>query len=209
MIEPRKYTHEEQIANVVTHLIGALASIYGIVMLAENSKNTGQAISTGIFGVTLFLLFLSSVLYHSVKSEKTIRFFQMVDHSAIYVLIAGTYTPALFLTLQYPFSIILITAIWMLSIVGIVFSCAKVKSKYLSTGLYLLMGWISVFFVFNVWAASHLTVWLLLVGGIFYSVGCVFYLMKTLYSHFVWHLFVMAGAVTHYFAIIELLKAVN
>jgi len=83
------------------------------------------------------------------------------------------------------------------------------KSKRLSTILYLLMGWLSVFFIYNLWMASHLSVWLLLGGGLFYSLGCAFYMMKIRYMHSVWHLFVIGGAVMHYFAIIELLRSIN
>lgn len=209
MTETKKYTSGEKFANVFTHLIAALLSIYGIMVLAANSKNTVQTVSTAIFGGTLIFMFLSSTLYHSMSSENTIRFFQKIDHSAIYILIAGTYTPALMLTLSFPFNLALVAIIWGLGIAGVFVYCTTVKSKRLATGLYLIMGWLSVFFIFNVWAASHLTVWLLLIGGIFYSVGCVFYLMKSRYMHFVWHLFVLAGAIMHYFAILELLKAVN
>lgn len=210
IIESRKYTAGEKFANVFTHSLGALLAVYGIVRLAANSKNTIQAVSAEIFGGTLLLLFLSSVCYHAMTNGTAIKIFQKIDHSAIYLLIAGTYTPALMMTVKSPLSILLIAVIWCLAITGVVFYCTTPKSKYLSTGLYLLMGWIGVFFAYNVWMESHLTVWLMLAGGIFYSLGCAFYLKKSVrYTHFIWHLFVIAGAVMHYFAIMELLKAVN
>lgn len=208
-MEPRKYTLGEKFANVFTHSLASLIAIYGTVLLAENSKNAVQMLSIVIFGVTLFLMFLSSVFYHAVSKESAIEFFQKIDHSAIYMLIAGTYTPVFILTIKFPLDIALVALIWGLAIVGIVFYCTTLKSKKLSTGLYLLMGWISIFFVYIVWMASHLTVLLFLLGGVFYSLGCVFYLMRVRYSHFIWHLFVIAGAAMHYFAIFELLKAVN
>lgn len=210
IIEARKYTAGEQFANVFTHSLAALLAIYGVLMLAANSKTAIQTISTEVFGGTLFFLFLSSVCYHSMTNETAIKIFQKIDHSAIYLLIAGTYTPALMIAVKFPLSIVLLVVIWSLAITGMVFYCTTPKTKYLSTGLYLLMGWIGVFFAYNVWITSHLTVWLLLAGGIFYSLGCAFYLKKSVrYMHFIWHLFVIAGAVIHYFAIIELLKAVN
>jgi len=209
MIKFKKYTLGEEIANAFTHLLAALISIYGIVILVENSKNLLQASSTAIFGATLFLLFQSSVFYHAMTNEKAKGIFQKIDHSAIYLLIAGTYTPALLLTVKFPLSIVLLSIIWCLAIVGIVFSCTTLKSKRLSTGIYLIMGWLAVFFFYNVWMASHLSVWLMLGGGLFYSLGCAFYLMKLRYMHSIWHLFVIAGAAMHYFAILELLKAVN
>jgi len=113
------------------------------------------------------------------------------------------------LTVKLPLSIVLVAIIWCFAIMGIAFSCIKIKSKALSTGLYLFMGWLSVLFIYNVWITSHLSLWLMLGGGLFYSLGCAFYLMKTRYMHSIWHLFVIAGAVIHYFAIMELLKAVN
>jgi hemolysin III len=209
MTEMRQYTAGEKFANVFTHSVAVLLSIYGIFVLEANSKTALQALSTAIFGATLVLLFLSSVSYHAVVSEKARTFFQKIDHSAIYLLIAGTYTPALVITVRFPLSVVLLLIIWVLAIAGIVFSGIKIKQKYLSTGLYLFMGWLSVFFIYSVWTTSHLSVWLMLVGGLFYSVGCVFYLNKSRYTHFVWHLFVIAGALTHYFAIMELLHAVN
>lgn len=209
MTEMRQYTAGEKFANVFTHSVAVLLSIYGIVVLEANSKTVLQAVSTAIFGLSLFLLFLSSVCYHAVISAKAKIFFQKIDHSAIYLLIAGTYTPALAIAVKFPLSVVLLVMIWVLAIVGIVFSGIKIKSKALSTGLYLFMGWISVFFVYSVWMTSHSAVWLMLIGGIFYSVGCAFYLIKIRYTHFIWHLFVIAGALTHYFAIMELLHAVN
>lgn len=209
MTESRKYSIGEEFANTFTHSLGALLSIFGIVMLVATSKNAVQAVSTGIFGITLFLLFQSSACYHAITDEKVKRVCQKIDHSAIYMLIAGTYTPVLLLTVKFPLDVILLTIIWGLAITGIVFSCIMTKSKRLSTAIYLIMGWISVFFIYNVWITSPLSVWLMLGGGIFYSLGCAFYLMKIRYMHSIWHLFVIGGAVMHYFAILELLKAVN
>jgi len=208
-MESKKYSTGEEVANTFTHWLGAFISLYGIVILAANSKNVVQAVSTGIFGATMFLLFQSSACYHAVTGEKAKRIFQKIDHSAIYMLIAGTFTPALLLTVKAPLNIALVAIIWCLAIVGIVFCCITHKSKKLATGLYLIMGWLSVFFVYNVWMASPLSVWLMLGGGLFYSLGCVFYLMKLRYMHSVWHLFVLAGAVMHFFAILQLLKVVN
>lgn len=209
MFETKEYTLGEKFANTSTHLLGVFLSIYGIVILAANSKNTIQTAATTIFGVTLFLLFLSSVFYHAATNKKLVEFFEKIDHSAIYILIAGTYTPGLLFTLKFPLSVVLLGIIWVLAILGIMFTCVSLKPKYLSTGLYLLMGWISLIFFNNVWAVSHLVVLLLLGGGVLYSIGSLFYLSKYRYTHFIWHLFVLGGAAMHYFAILELLKAIN
>lgn len=208
-MEARKYTTGEEFANTFTHSLGALMSIYGIVMLAVTSKNAAQAASTAIFGASMFLLFQSSACYHAMTNDTAKKVFQKIDHSAIYLLIAGTFTPVLLLTVKFPICIALLAMIWHLAITGIVFSCTTLKSKHLSTGLYLLMGWLSVFLVYNLWVVSHLSLWLFLAGGLFYSLGCVFYLIKSRYMHSIWHLFVIGGATMHYFAIFELLKAVN
>ena len=206
MIGPTKYTPKEQIANAFSHLIGVVLSIYGTLVLAANSKTMIQDIGAAVFGISLFFLFLSSVFYHTVREERAVKFFQKIDHSAIYVLIAGTYTPGLLFTIKFPLSVIFLAIIWALAITGILLTCVSIKSKKISTGLYLFLGWISVFFVKHVWAVSHLVVWLLLAGGVIYSIGSVFYMMKFRFTHFIWHLCVLAGASTHYFAILELMK---
>lgn len=209
MFESKKYTTGEEFANTFTHSLGALMSIYGIVMLAVSSKNAVQATSTAIFGASLFILFQSSACYHAMTNETAKKVFQKIDHSAIYMLIAGTFTPVLLLTVKFPHSIAILAMVWYLAVTGIVFSCTTLKSKHLSTGLYLLMGWLSVFLIYNMWTASPLALWFFIGGGLLYSLGCVFYLLKMRYTHSIWHLFVIGGASMHYFAIMQLLKAVS
>ena len=205
-----KYTPKEEFANAFTHSIGALFSIYAIVMLAVNSHNSMEAASTAIFGSMLFVLFQSSALYHAMVNETAKKVFQKIDHSAIFMLIAGTYTPILLLVIPFPLSVALLAMTWYLAITGVIYSCLTLKFKGLSTGLYLVMGWLSVFLAWHIWNnTSHLAVWLLLIGGLFYSVGCIFYLSKKKYMHSVWHVFVMAGAVAHYLSIMEILKVVG
>ncbi len=205
-----KYTPKEEFANAFTHSIGALFSIYAIVMLAVNSHNSMEAASTAIFGSMLFVLFQSSALYHAMVNETAKKVFQKIDHSAIFMLIAGTYTPILLLVIPFPLSVALLAMTWYLAITGVIYSCLTLKFKGLSTGLYLVMGWLSVFLAWHIWNnTSHLAVWLLLIGGLFYSSGCIFYLSKKKYMHSVWHVFVMAGAVAHYLSIMEILKVVG
>ena len=209
MSQEVKYTPKEEFANAFTHSIGALFAIYAIVMMAVASHNAMEAASTAIFGSMLFILFQSSALYHAMINETAKKVFQKIDHSAIFMLIAGTYTPILLLTVEFPLSVALLAMTWYLAITGVVYSCLTLKFKYLSTGLYLVMGWLSVFLFFSIWNVSHYAVGLLLLGGLFYSSGCIFYLLKKKYMHSVWHLFVMAGAVCHYLCIMELLKTVS
>lgn len=207
MSELVRYTKIEEFFNASTHAVGALLSIYGIVMLAAASRNALEASSTAIFGATLFILFQSSTLYHAMVNETAKKVFRKIDHSAIYMLIAGTYTPILLLVLPFPHSIAALAMIWYLAVSGIIYSCMTIKFKYLSTVLYLLMGWLMFFLIFKIWnTKSHEIVWLLLGGGAVYSLGSVFYLIKRKFMHSIWHIFVILGAVLHYLAIMELLK---
>lgn len=209
-MEEIKYTPKEEFFNAFTHSMGALFSIYAIVMLAVASKTALEAASTAIFGATLFILFQSSTLYHAMVNETAKKVFRKIDHSAIFMLIAGTYTPILLLTVKFPLSVALMSMTWYIAISGIIYSCLTLKFKYLSTGLYLVMGWLSLFLFYSIWVnASHLAVWYLLLGGFFYSSGCIFYLSKKKYAHSIWHVFVILGAVSHYFAIMEVLKSVS
>ena len=210
MTTEAKYTPAEEFANAFTHSIGALLSIYAIVMLAVTSHNPTEVASTAIFGATLFLLFQSSALYHAMVNKTAKKVFQKIDHSAIFMLIAGTYTPILLLVVPFPISIALLSVTWYLAITGIVYSCLTLKFKYLSTGLYLVMGWLSLFLFYYLWNnSSHYAVYLLIAGGILYSVGCIFYLLKGKFMHSIWHLFVIAGAMAHYLSIMEILKTAN
>ena len=208
MSEEKKYTSAEEFVNAFSHSIGAMFAIYAIVMLAVSSHNALEASSTAIFGATLFILFQSSALYHAMVNETAKKVFRKIDHSAIFMLIAGTYTPILLMVVPFPYSVAVLAITWYLAITGIVYSCLTLKFKYLSTGLYLVMGWLSLFLFWSIWnSASHLAVWYLLLGGLLYSSGCIFYLSKKKFMHSVWHMFVLAGAIAHYFSIMEILKS--
>ncbi len=207
MTEQKIFTSKEEFFNAFTHAFGALLSIYGIVMLAVYSKTPVETASTAIYGATMFILFQSSTCYHSMVNETAKKVFQRIDHSAIYMLIAGTYTPILLLVVPFPHSVALLAMIWYLAFMGIVFSCLALKFKTLSTGLYLIMGWLSIFLF---WAIANsgapYALWFMLAGGLFYSSGCIFYMSKKPYMHSIWHMFVLAGAICHYFCIVQLLK---
>ncbi|MBQ3819021.1 hemolysin III family protein [bacterium] len=210
MSDEKKYTPSEEFMNAFSHSLGAMFAIYAIVMLAVSSRNAVQAASTAIFGATLFILFQSSALYHAMVNETAKRVFRKIDHSAIFMLIAGTYTPILLLVVDFPLNIALLAMTWYLAITGIVYSCLTLKFKYLSTGLYLVMGWLSIFLFYSIWNnAGKIAVTYLLLGGLLYSFGCIFYLSKKKYMHSIWHAFVILGAVAHYQCIIETLKVIN
>ncbi len=202
----KQYTIGEEIANSISHTIGVLFSIYAIVMLAVNSNNPVESATTAIFGATMFILFQCSACYHAITNINAKRVFQKIDHSAIYVLIAGTYTPILMLTVPFPASVAIMAMIWYLAVLGIVFSCISLKSKHIATGIYLIMGWMSMALVWYIWHnGGHMAVWYLLGGGILYSLGAGFYLLKFKFSHSIWHLFVLGGVIMHYLSILSLL----
>ena len=206
-MEEIKYSPLEEFSNAFSHAIGTLLSIYGLVLLIVASKTPTQTASTAIYGATMFLLFQSSTCYHAMVNETAKKVFRKIDHSAIFLLIAGTYTPILLLVVPFPHSVALLAMTWYLSIMGIVFSCITLKFKYLNTGLYLVMGWLSLFLMFKMWAYNPISLYYLLAGGVVYSFGCIFYLLKKVpFMHSIWHLFVHGGAICHYFAVMALLK---
>lgn len=207
MSDEIKYSPIEEFLNASSHAVATLLSIYGLVMLIVASKNPVETASTSIFGAMLILLFQSSTLYHAMVNETAKMVFRRIDHSAIFMLIAGTYTPILLLVVPFPNSVALLAMTWYLSVMGIVFSCISVKFKYINTALYLVMGWLSVLLLQKLIELHQPEViWYLVGGGLFYSLGCIFYLLKKIpFMHCIWHLFVVAGAAMHYFAIMALL----
>ena len=197
----------EEIANAVTHGLGFLLSVAGLVVIVTYAALRGTVwtvVSCSIYGATLVLLYLSSTLYHSIPAPKTKRIFRIFDHSAIYLLIAGSYTPFILVKMRTPLGITLHSVVWALSIGGIVFKSFKVDGwGIVSTILYALIGWAAVFAVGPMvhalgWAGMR---WII-AGGLFYTGGIVFYAIERKYFHAVWHIFVLCGSITHFFAIL-------
>ncbi len=177
-----------------------------MVMLAYKSSTSMQSATTAIYSAMLFISFESSTCYHAMRNETAKKVFRRIDHSAIYLLIAGTYTPMLMLVLEIPYSIIFLVMIWYLALTGVVFSCLTLKFKRLSTGLYVLMGWLSVFLLYILWSKGlRASMLYLIAGGLVYTAGSYFYLSKRKYFHGIWHFFVLFGAILHYMAIVALL----
>ena len=199
----------EEIANAVTHGIGLLLSIAGFVVLLVFAILHGAAshiVACAIYGATLICLYAASTLYHAVISPRLKRALKIFDHSAIYLLIAGTYTPFLLLNLRGAWGWSLFGVVWGLAFAGIVFKFWFVDHfQHLSTAIYVAMGWLVIIAAKPV--IEHVpTVTLLWIvaGGLLYSSGVVFYVWKRLpYSHVVWHLFVLAGSTCHYFAVLR------
>ena len=199
---------KEESINALTHGLGALLSLGGLVVLVVLASLRGDAwhiVSCSIYGVTLVLLFSSSTLYHSFRNERVKHVLRIIDHAAIFLLIAGTYTPFVLVNLRGGWGWSLFGVIWGLAAAGIVFQVFFVsRFRLLQTLIYLLMGWLVVIAGKPLLTRVPLPglIWLL-AGGLSYTVGALFYLWKKLpFHHAVWHLFVLTGGVCHYFAIL-------
>lgn len=202
-----KYSKGEEIANSVTHGIGVLVSIAGLVLLIVFSALYGNAwhvVSSSIYGSSMLLLYFASTLYHSLQGPRAKSFFRILDHSSIFILIAGTYTPFTLVSLNGPWGWSIFGVIWGLAVLGIIFKFFFInRFGVLSTVIYVLMGWMIVIAVKPVLeAVPYGGLVLLLSGGLCYTAGLVFYAWKKLkYAHSIWHLFVIGGSVLHYFAV--------
>lgn len=197
----------ELIADSVTHGIGVLLSIIGLILILVKTNTLIGYISGSLYGFCLIFLYMSSTLFHSFPEsfKKTKSVFQRFDHSGIFLLIVGTYTPIIVHTLELKFAIIYLSIMWGLTVIGIVFKAIWIKKfQYVHLAIYLLMGW-SVVFVWNdVFPFIQAELWALILGGLSYTIGVVFYLSKFKYHHFIWHLFVMMGSFLHYLVIYKI-----
>jgi hemolysin III len=209
----RKQALEEEFANSITHLIGVLFSIVAIALLITFSVLNGTAIhivSCSLFGGSILLLYTFSTLYHAIQSPQIKPLLRTFDHVSIYFLIAGTYTPFLLMGIGGLTGWIYFGVIWMLALAGIVFKIFYThRFRKLSLVLYLSMGWLAVFFIqplIRNLDASELS--LIASGGIAYTLGVIFYTNKSMrFSHAIWHLFVLAGTVLHFIAIMFMITS--
>ena len=196
--------------NSISHLVGAFFALVGgavLVTLAAVEGELAKIVSYSVYAATLFILYLSSTLYHSFPGRVKL-FFRVVDHQAIYLLIAGTYTPIAVVALKSAGGWWLLGGVWAMAIVGMVLDAVRRTGPRIgSIILYLAMGWICVLALDSlVVLLSPESLVLLFVGGVFYTSGIVFFVLDSWYPwcHGVWHLFVLAGSVSHYFAILLL-----
>jgi hemolysin III len=198
----------EELANSVTHGIGLVFSLVGFIFLLVLAVMRGSAwhiTGCAIYGSTLVCLYTASTLYHGIQSPHLKRALKVFDHSAIYLLIAGTYTPFLLVNLRGGWGWTLLSIVWTLAVAGIIFKFWFVDYfPILSTVVYLLMGWLALIAVkplFGLVPTGGL-IWLM-AGGLAYTVGVVFYAWKRIpYNHVIWHAFVMTGSACHYFAVL-------
>ena len=198
----------EEIANSLTHGIGAALSIAALVVLVVRASIYGDAwrvVSLSIYGATLVLLYLASTLYHSFRGPRLKRFFRLLDHSAIYLLIAGTYTPVTLVSMRGPWGWTIFGLIWGMAIGGIVskiFLTSKLRA--LSISFYLGMGWLILIALKPMlrMVPPGMILWIV-IGGFFYTLGVVFYgLKKVRYHHAIWHLLVLGGSISHFFGML-------
>lgn len=206
--ESSPYTIGEEIANSITHGIGAVLSVAGLtllVVLAAIYGDVWRIVSFSIYGTSLFLLYLASTLYHSIQQPKIKRVLRIFDHAAIYLLIAGTYTPFMLVSLRGPWGWSFFGIIWGLAFLGIAFKAFFIgRYEKLATAAYVLMGWlcIAAFKEMLATLSPGGMAWVI-AGGIVYTLGVIFYAWEKLpYNHAIWHLFVLGGSICHFFAIL-------
>lgn len=200
-------TPAEELASSLTHAVGAALSIFALILMVVRAEGTLAVTAAAIFGASLTTLYLSSTFYHIFTGTRLKEFFQLLDHSCIYLLIAGTYTPVTLLTLRGGWGWSLFGVVWGLALAGIIFKAATHgrNDHWISTAVYIAMGWLVVI------AAKPLVqsletggLILLVAGGLCYSLGVIFFMWEKMrFNHAIWHLFVMAGSACHVIAVTE------
>ncbi|TYO98264.1 hemolysin III [Geothermobacter ehrlichii] len=207
MADSPEYTRKEEIANSLTHGLGAALALGGLVVLILGAAHRGDAwhlTTSAIYGLTLIGSFLASTLYHAFSRTNIKRILRTIDHAAIFLLIAGTYTPFTLVTLRGPWGWALFGVIWGCAIAGIICEAAASRSReFLRVGSYVVMGWAVVIAVRPLLQQLDPAGFRLLVaGGLAYTGGIVFYAWRRIpYGHAIWHLFVLVGSALHFFAI--------
>ncbi len=203
----KKYTRNEEIANSITHGLGTLLSIAGLVLLIVFAARRGEAwhvVSVSIFGASMVVLYAISTLYHGFPWPRVKNLFRKLDHAAIYFLIAGSYTPFVLVNLRGPWGWTLFGLAWGLAILGILFEVLlKRPPKWLSLSFYLGLSWLIIIAIKPIFESVPVDSLIFLgIGGIAYTLGTVFYAWKKLpYHHAIWHIFVIAGTTMHFFSV--------
>ena len=205
--EERPYSFAEELANAITHGVGLALSVVALgVMLvyAVIGQDPWRIVAVSIFGATLILLYLASTLYHSLPNPRLKPYLRILDHAAIYLLIAGTYTPFMLVCLRGPWGWTVFGIVWTAALAGIIFKLFCIgRWEFVTTLLYVVMGWTIVIALKPAIAATPTgAIILMLIGGLVYTGGVIFYLWERLpYNHAVWHLFVLGGSIAHFCAI--------
>ena len=206
-ISPR-YSLREEIASSITHGVGILLSFIALIIMVVYAARYGSAwhiVGAAVFGCGLILAYTSSTLYHSFQKVELKAIFRTLDHVSIFVLIAATYTPLTLVNLRGPWGGSIFGVVWGLALFGIIVECTSLRRfRLASVLLYIGMGWIVIVALKPMLAMVQTGgLVLLLAGGVFYTIGCIFYAWKKLpYNHAIWHLFVLGGSICHFFAIL-------
>lgn len=212
-----RFTKKEEIANAISHIIGSVLSIYALILLLYYSIRQGDTmliVSAAIFGVSMFALYLSSAMTHALRTGRAKDIFHNIDQIAIYILIAGTYTPFALL-LKDDWGWLMLSIEWVLALSGIVMKLLmpgifERGVNILIIASYVIMGWLVLLFLVPLYRhMDPMAINLIFLGGAFYTVGIVFFKAKNIkYSHLIWHLMVMAGSAVHWWAVMKyVLKA--
>jgi len=204
---PARYSVAEEIASSVIHAIGIVLSIAGLVVLVELATLRGDGWDIGasiVYGSSLIVLFTASTLYHGIPNARAKEVLRLIDHSAIFLLIAGSYTPYTLISLRGPWGYTLFAIVWTLALIGITMEFLAVRRRSIRIGLYLGMGWIGLV-AFNplIDSLSSAGLSLLVASGLCYTLGIPFYLWKRLpYNHALWHVFVLVGSALQFFTVL-------
>jgi len=199
---------KEELANTVSHGLGLVLALVALPVLVMSAMRAGDVrflVGVSVFGATMVLLYLASTLYHSTTHEAAKRIFRLFDHTAIFLLIAGTYTPFALGVLRGPWGWSMLAAVWTLAIVGIVLKViARTRHSRISIVLYVVMGWMAIVAVKPMFALIPVPgILLIFAGGIAYTGGLAFFAAHRIrYNHLIWHLFVIAGTICHFFAVL-------
>ena len=210
-MENNFYTKKEEIINAITHGIGAGLSIAALVILIVFSALKGtvwHVVSFSIYGATLVILYLESTLYHSITNGKVKKLFRKFDHMSIFLLIAGTYTPFCLTILRGKLGWTIFGIVWGCTVLGVILKAFYTgKKELVSTILYIVMGWLIIIAIKPLYLSMTFKGFmLLLIGGVLYTAGTYFFSKDEIpYNHGIWHLFVMAGSICHFFSVMSLL----
>lgn len=198
----------EEIANSISHGLGLVLALVALPILVLTAAEVGSVrfiVGVSVFGATMVLLYLASTLYHSLKHEGWKQLFRLFDHTAIFLLIAGTYTPFALGVLRGPWGWSMLAAVWTLALIGIVLKIRiRTRHSRITIALYVIMGWLAVVAIKPILLLIPIPgIILIFAGGIAYTGGLAFFAAQRLrYSHFIWHLFVIAGTTCHFFAVL-------
>ena len=198
----------EEFANTISHGVGLVMAVVALPVLVHSAMRAGDVrflVGVSVFGATMVLLYLASTLYHSVTHDAAKRLFRLLDHTAIFLLIAGSYTPFALGVLRGPWGWSMLAAVWTLAIVGITLKIIeRTRHSRISIVLYLLMGWLAVVAVKPILLLVPVPgIALILAGGVAYTGGLIFFAAHRIrYNHLIWHLFVIAGTICHFFAVL-------